>query len=257
MGKKTRSKKDQQIELLEDQLSNNVLAIQEGPTRRKRWSIHDLKDIKPLTSPQELMMRSYMEGNNIIANGAAGTGKTLVALFLALNDILSKDSPRNHIIIVRSIVPSRDIGFLKGSEEEKMEPYEGPYVDIFDFLLGKNNSYKNMKEANIVTFAPTSFLRGLSWNDAVVIMDETQNYNFEEINTCLGRVGENTKLVVIGDTKQNDLYRSKYDTSGFGKFLNIASKMKSFDEIKFTRDDIVRSEFVKEWICAMEDHEEG
>lgn len=252
-SRKSRTKKDQKIENLEDQLFNNVLAMQEGPTKKKKWSSHDLKAIQPLTNPQGFMMRSYFDGNNIIADGSAGTGKTLVALFLALNDILDKNCPRKHIVIVRSIVPSRDIGFLKGSEEEKMEPYEQPYVDIFNFLMGKNNSYQNMKEANLVKFAPTSFLRGVSWDDAVVILDETQNCNFEEINTVLTRLGTNSKIIVIGDTPQNDLYRSKYDQSGFDRFRNIATKMSQFDHIRFTKDDIVRSEFVKAWICAVED----
>ena len=256
MGKKTRTKRDQQIHDLEDTLNNNLLAITEGPTRKKRWSIHDLKQIKPLTYAQELMMRGYIEGNHIIASGSAGTGKTLVALYLALNDILSKETPRNKMVIVRSIVPTRDMGFLKGTEEEKMEPYEAPYVDIFNFLLGKNNSYENMKEANLIKFAPTSFLRGVTWDNAVIILDESQNYNWEEINTCLTRVGDNSQIITIGDTKQNDLYRSKYDTSGFDKFLAISANMKSFDHVQFTRSDIVRSPFVKEWICAVEDYQD-
>lgn len=255
MSRKSRSKKDQQIDFLEDLLQNNSLAIQEGPQKksRKHWSVHDLKDVKPLTFPQEQMMNAYMQGSHIVADGSAGTGKSLVAIYLALNDVLSKANNRHKIMIVRSIVPSRDIGFLPGTEEEKMEPYENPYRDIFDFLLGKNNSYDKMKEAGIVEFTPTSFLRGMTFDDSVIIVDEIQNMNIQEIVTVLTRVGTNSRIIAIGDHIQNDLYRNKYDASGITQFLKIVEKMKSFDHVLFRKEDIVRSDFVKEFLMAYED----
>lgn len=257
MRRKTRSRKgsNRQVEFLEEALSNNVMAIQEGG-KRKRFSSHDLKNIKALTTPQELMIRSYLDGNNIIANGSAGTGKTFIGIYLALSDILSKESKKDKIIIVRSIVPGREVGFLKGDLAQKLAPYEAPYQDIFGFLLGKHSAYETMKETHTVTFAPTSFLRGVTWDDAVIIMDEIQNFNWEELNTVITRVGQNSSIIAIGDYIQNDLYRTKYDTSGFKKFINIASKIDLFDEIRFTRDDVVRSELVKKWICAVEDYRE-
>lgn len=253
MSRKTRSKKDRQIDFLEEALENNTLAIQEGPQKKKRWTMHDLIEIKPLTFPQEQMIRSYIQDNNIVANGSAGTGKTLIALYLALNDILSKDTNRHKIMIVRSIVPSRDIGFLPGTDEEKMEPYENPYRDIFDFLMGKNNSYDKMKESGLIEFAPTSFLRGLTFDNCVIIVDEIQNMNIQEIVTVLTRVGTNSKIIAIGDYIQNDLHRSKYDQSGIEQFLKIAAKMKEFDIVNFRKEDIVRSEFVKSFLTAYED----
>jgi phosphate starvation-inducible PhoH-like protein len=203
------------------------------------------------------MFKSFFEGNNIIANGSAGTGKTFSALYLALNQILSKDTPQNKIVIVRSAVASREIGHLPGSQEEKLEPYEAPYKDILFELIttGSPNTYDDMKEANIINFMPSSFIRGLTWDNSVVVVDEIQNMNFHEINSIMTRLGDNSIVIMIGDHVQTDLYRSKTDKSGIQKFLKVARGMSQFDEITFTKHDIVRSELVKSWICALEDSE--
>ena len=253
MRKKTKSKQASKIDFLENQSINNTMAIKEGPTKRKKWTIHDMKDIKPLTQPQNDMMSGYMQGNNIIAHGSAGTGKTLIALTLAFNDVFSKDTRTDHIIIVRSCVPSRDVGFLPGTEEEKYAPFERPYIELCAELFKKSNTYENMKEAGLIEFTPTTFTRGVTWNNAVVIIDELQNFNWEEANTIMTRLGHNSRVIVVGDYKQNDLYRNKYDTSGIEKFLRICKKINEFDFIEFTKDDIVRGDFVKKWICAVED----
>lgn len=256
---KTLSKKDQTIKFLEEGLNHNGIAMTEN-RKKKSWTLHDLKRIVPLNEPQRAMFESYFQGNKaIIANGSAGTGKTLAGLFLALNDVLSKSSPQQRIIIVRSAVATRDVGHLPGDLSEKLEPYEAPYKDILTFLMANNNphTYDNMKEAGLIEFMPTSYIRGLNWDDAVVIIDEVQNLNFHEVNSVITRVGDNTKILVIGDQIQTDLYRSSNDKSGMKRFLDVARRMRDFDEIVFKKEDIIRSDFVKSWIYALEESGES
>jgi phosphate starvation-inducible PhoH-like protein len=252
MRKKNKSKKDQQLHFLENMAENNARAMYEGG-RKKSWSLHDLTEVKPLNEAQALMMRSFIEGGHVVASGYAGTGKTLIALYLALNDILGKESNRTEIKIVRSIVPARDSGFLPGTMEEKMEPYESVYRDLIEFLLGKNKSYENLKDANYLTFVPTNFVRGATWDDCVIIIDEVQNMTWEEISSVMTRTGTNSKVIAIGDYLQNDLYRNKYDSSGIERFLKVAAKMDMFDIVNFHKEDIVRSEFVKSFLIASEE----
>lgn len=253
MRKKSRSKQANKIEFLEEQATNNTMAIKEGPTKRKKWSIHDMINVKALTPPQQDMIKSYIEGYNIVGHGSAGTGKSFIALFLAFSDVLSKETRTDHVIIVRSIVPSRDIGFLPGTEDEKFAPYEKPYIQLLHTLFNKSNTYDNMKEVGLIEFETTSFIRGVTWDNAVIILDEIQNMNWEEINSVMTRLGHNSRVIAIGDYVQNDLYRSKYDTSGIEKLLRVAAKIEDIEMVKFTKEDIIRSGFVKDWICAVED----
>jgi phosphate starvation-inducible protein PhoH len=235
-------------------IDNDVKAIKDYQTNNnKHLTIHDLKTIKPLNTPQELMFESYFSGNFILANGSAGTGKTFAAIYLGLTDLLSKKEKQNKMIIVRSAVPSREIGFLPGTNEEKLEPYETPYRDIFADLFKRKTAYDHMKRQHLVRFTPTSFVRGLTWDNAVIIVDEIQNMTFPEINSIITRVGANSKLIIVGDQPQTDLYRKSNDQSGMKNFLIIADKMDEFDHITFTSNDIIRSSFVKSWICALED----
>ena len=233
-------------------VTDDIHAIQEFKST-KRLTFNDLKAIKPLNAPQRQMFESYFYDNFILANGSAGTGKTYAAIYLALTDVLVKKSKQTQLIIVRSAVPSREIGFLPGDPDEKMEPYELPYRDIFADLFNRNTAYDKMKQQKVVKFVPTSFVRGLTWDNAVVVLDEIQNLTFYEINSVITRLGANSKLIVIGDNIQTDLYRKRNDQSGMGDFLKVVKRMDNFDEILFTSNDIVRSAFVKSWICAMED----
>jgi phosphate starvation-inducible protein PhoH len=219
----------------------------------KKLTIHDLKSIKPINDPQRQMFQSYFSDNFIVANGSAGTGKTFCSIYLGLTDLLSKNMPQDKLIVVRSAVPSREIGHLPGTEQEKLEPYEAPYRDIFTELLGRPVAYDKMKKQGKVKFVPTSFVRGLTWDNAVIVVDEVQNMTFYEINSVITRVGANSKLIIIGDQIQTDLYRKKNDSSGMQGFISVAQKMDEFDHIVFTQHDIVRSGFVKSWICALED----
>jgi phosphate starvation-inducible protein PhoH len=219
----------------------------------KRLTLNDLKAIKPLNEPQRQMFESYFCDNFILANGSAGTGKTYAAIYLALNDVLSAKAKQKQLIIVRSAVASRDIGFLPGSDEEKMEPYEAPYRDIFADLFGRETAYDKMKKQKVVKFVSSSFVRGLTWDNAVVIIDEIQNLTFYEINSVITRLGANSKLIIIGDQIQTDLYRKHNDKSGMQDFLKVIGLMTNFEQVTFTSNDIVRSAFVKSWICALEE----
>lgn len=241
MGKKKRSTTTDNIQAIHEYDNNTPL------------SIHDLRPIKPLSEPQKRMFESYFTDNFIVANGTTGTGKTFAALYLALNDMLSKERPQNHIKIVRSAVPAREIGFLPGDENEKLEIYETPYKSIFADLLGKYTAYEKFKRSNKVSFESSSFVRGQTWEECVVVVDEVQNMTFQEINSIITRIGRNSKLIVVGDSAQNDLYRKRNDCSGMAEFIRVANMVSRFDVITFTRNDIIREKFVKEWICAVED----
>lgn len=247
---KGRTKQDQVYHLTQA-LYDNGRAQLEGP-KRKRWSRHDLKTIKPLTERQEDMFHAFMSGQNVVAAGSAGTGKTYIAIYLALNEILSAQSEASQLIIIRSVVPTREIGHLPGTLEEKAAVYELPYGDMFAELVGHANSYQDMKAAGIVQFHTTSFIRGLTWDNTIVVVDEGQNMDFHEINSLMTRIGQNSRVIFAGDIPQSDL-RKKYETSGMDKFLRVAKRMSDFSTIEFTREDIVRSDFVKRWITACED----
>jgi phosphate starvation-inducible protein PhoH len=252
--KKSRTKKDRDREFLEEVAFHNAAAMREGPTKIKKFSRHDLKDIRPKNARQEQMFEAYMMGNNVVASGSAGTGKTFCAFFLALNDIFDHRMPQDHIVLVRSNVPTREVGHLPGELHEKMAVFEAPYHKIVRELMPKTtDAYNNLKEAEKIKFVPTSFVRGDTWDNAIVIVDEVQSMNWHEINSVVTRLGENSRLIICGDIAQNDLIMKKHDQSGIRQLLNVTGKMRSFDVVSFTREDIVRSAFVKEWIIAVED----
>jgi phosphate starvation-inducible protein PhoH and related proteins len=209
-----------------------------------------LKDIEPKTDTQELVFESFFNDNNLVLSGTAGTGKTFLLLYLALNEIINnKEYKKIHII--RSIVPTRDIGFLPGKIAEKIEPYELPYKNIFDELFGRQNAYDHFKKNGIVNFEPSSFLRGNTFNDSIVIVDEFQNMSFNEFSTIMTRIGINTKVLIAGDLKQTDLTK-KEELGSIKKIFEVLKQMKSIDFIEFYPKDIVRSNFVRDWILACE-----
>ena len=246
--RKSRTKKDRDLEFLSEMNYQNTEARKEGP--KKRYSLHDLRTIRPMNEAQRQFFESYIMGANVIGNGSAGTGKSFCALYLALNDVLDEEKEQEKIIIVRSAVPSREIGHLPGDMKEKMAVYEEPYKDIVGNLLRKAKAYDDMKDAGKIEFMPTSFVRGLTWDNCVVVVDEAQNMTLQEIHSVITRVGENTKMVICGDIGQNDLVVRKSDVTGFLEVLKIAERMDEFDIVNFTEQDIVRSKFVKSWIIA-------
>jgi len=180
----------------------------------------------------------------------AGTGKTFCALYKALEEVLDKSNPFDKIIIVRSAVQSREIGHLPGDVEEKMEIYQQPYRQICHTLFDRKDAWDRLEEQGHIQFISTSFIRGMSFDDAIIIVDEMQNMNYEEIDTVMTRVGYRSKIIWCGDYRQTDLNRKKTDMSGILKFFDIAMHMGAFTKIEFTPDDIVRSSLVKDYIMA-------
>lgn len=207
----------------------------------------ELRTIKPLTSNQNRTFESYNKGLNLVLHGYAGTGKSYISLYLALKEILTGNSIYDKIIIVRSVVPSRDIGFLPGNIKEKIKVYEEPYKEICDELFGRGDGYDILKMKQMITFTTTSFLRGVTFNNAIVIVDELQNMTFPELDTVMTRLGDQSKVIFCGDYRQTDLTHER-DKSGLTHFLNITKRMGRFDFIEFEKQDIVRSGLVRDYI---------
>jgi len=209
-----------------------------------------LVKIDPLTDNQKKFFDAYKLGSYFIAlHGVAGTGKTFCAFYKAIEEVLDKGNFFKKIIIVRSAVQSRDMGHLPGDVADKMEIYQQPYKQICETLFGRSDAYQRLEEQGYVRFISTSFIRGMSFDDAIIIVDEMQNMNFEEIDTVMTRVGYRSKIMWCGDYRQTDLRRAN-DKSGLLKFFDIAQHMQSFERIEFTVDDIVRSSLVKDYITA-------
>lgn len=222
-----------------------------------RLRLDDLKTFEPLTDNQRDFFNAYKRGDYFVAlHGVAGTGKTFIALYKALEEVLDKSNPFNKIIIVRSAVQSREIGHLPGDVSEKMEIYQQPYRQICDTFFGRKDAWDRLEEQGHIEFISTSFIRGMSFDDAIIIVDEMQNMNFEEIDTVMTRVGYRSKIIWCGDYRQTDL-RKAGDKTGILKFFDIAAKMQAFTRIEFTADDIVRSSLVKDYILAKLDYEDN
>jgi phosphate starvation-inducible protein PhoH and related proteins len=213
-----------------------------------RLKIEHLQKFDPLSSNQSKAFHSYHKGKNLILSGSAGTGKTFIAMYLALREILEKDSPYKKLVIIRSIVPTRDIGFLPGDEEEKKEAYMLPYTEICNELFADKMAFKRLQDHGQIEFLSTSFIRGTTLNDAIIILDEMQNCVFRELDT---RVGSRAKFIMCGDYYQSD-FDKKADKDGVLNFLKIVDSMNSFSHIEFTWADIVRSDFVRDYIVTKE-----
>lgn len=228
--------------------------------RKKPINSSYLLPVEPLTDNQRVMFEEYGKGQNIFAYGAAGTGKTFVALYLALRDVLDEDSPYDKVYIVRSLVATREIGFLPGTHEDKASLYQIPYKNMVKYMfeMPDDNSfemlYANLKAQGTISFWSTSFIRGTTFDNAILIIDEFQNLNFHELDSIITRVGENSKIHFCGDATQTDLVKT-HERNGIVDFMRIINQMPSFDTIEFQPEDICRSGLVKEYIVAK--HELG
>tara|TARA_Y100001972_G_scaffold113264_1_gene147777 strand:+ start:233 stop:985 length:753 start_codon:yes stop_codon:yes gene_type:complete len=223
--------------------------------RKKPLSAGYLLDIEPITDNQKVLFDSYKADKHLVAYGAAGTGKTFITLYNALKDVLDDHTPYERIYIVRSLVATREIGFLPGDYEDKSDIYQVPYKHMVKYMFQMPSDadfemlYGNLKSQDTIKFWSTSFLRGTTLDNAIVIVDEFQNLNFHELDSIMTRVGENSKIMFCGDASQTDLQKTN-DRNGIVDFMNILRKMPSFDIIEFSVDDIVRSGLVKEYIIA-------
>lgn len=213
----------------------------------KKVRIDDLLTFTPITKNQEKTFAAYKQGNHLLLHGIAGTGKTFMSLYLALEEVLDPSTVYDDVFIVRSAVTTRDIGFLPGDEQEKVSIYEAPYRSICRELFGMKEAYDALKQQSNVKFMSTSFIRGITINNAVLIVDECQNLNFHELDSIITRVGKNSKVIFCGDYTQTDLTREN-DRNGIQKFMKILKEIPSFTTVEFEIDDIVRSDFLKEYI---------
>ena len=211
--------------------------------------LDDMKTIQPLTENQKGFFDAYDESQIMLLHGIAGTGKTYIALYHALEEVLEKSSNFNKVVIVRSAVPSRDIGHLPGDEKEKTEVYTEPYIEICADLFERPDAYQRLSEQKAVQFLITSFVRGITLSNSIIIVDECQNMTDMELNSIMTRVGDRSKIIFCGDFRQTDLYK-KHDMSGLKKFMVIADMMPNFKTFEFGVDDIVRYAIVKEYILA-------
>jgi phosphate starvation-inducible PhoH-like protein len=210
-----------------------------------------LKEVRPLNEAQKQMMQSFDSGLHVIAGGSAGTGKSYIAMYLGLSELM--DGNIETVKIIRSAVPTRNSGFLPGSLAEKNAVYELPYRDIVNDLCSCGTAYEVLSKKGAIEFMTSGFLRGLTFKNCVIVIDEFQSMNFHEAQTILTRVGPNCRVILCGDTRQCD-FDGKKDLSGYDKVVSIASRMSSyFDIVNFTKNDIVRSAFVKAWITEAED----
>jgi len=212
--------------------------------QRGQQNVHNfnlkLQEVRPLTTNQK---EAFNSQNNLVLHGLAGTGKTFISSYLAYHDI--EREYLNNLVIIRSAVPTRDIGFLPGTDKEKSAVYEEPYKDIATELFDRGDAYEILKQKGLVQFMTTSFIRGLTLRDSCIIVDECQNMSFHELDSIITRVGENCRIIFCGDFRQSDLKRNEL----LG-WLKILRRMEEFDFIEFGVEDIVRSDFVKKYIIA-------
>jgi len=223
--------------------------------RKKPINLDFFKEIKPLTPNQEAFFDQYDEDKNLVAYGCAGTGKTFITLYRALLDVLDPKKPYEKVYIVRSLVATREIGFLPGDHEDKSWLYQIPYKHMVKYMFQMQDDaafemlYSNLKAQGTIDFWSTSFIRGTTFDNSILIVDEFQNLNFHELDSIITRVGENSKIMFCGDASQTDLTKAN-ERTGIVDFMNILRNMASFGIIEFNADDICRSGLVKEYIIA-------
>ena len=221
--------------------------------KNKELNHQQLVTIKPITDNQKQVFTTWKKDKNQFLFGSAGTGKTFVSLYLALNDIFDLKKPQERVILVRSLIPTREIGFLPGDEEDKAALYQVPYQNMVQFMFEMPNEqafnglYDKLKGQGSLFFLSTSFLRGLTFDNSIIIVDECQNLNFHELDTIITRVGQDSKIVFCGDFDQTDLQKTN-EKNGLHDFLRILEEMDEFNCTEFTIGDIVRSGFVRNYL---------
>ena len=223
--------------------------------RKKPINTDMLRDIEPLTDNQKALFEAYAKDQNLVAYGVAGTGKTFITLYNALKDVLDPSTPYEKVYIVRSLVATREIGFLPGDHDDKSSLYQIPYKHMVKYMFEMpseadfNMLYGNLKAQDTIDFWSTSFIRGTTFDKTIVIVDEFQNLNYHELDSIMTRVGAQSKIMFCGDASQSDLIKTN-ERNGIIDFMQILRIMSSVDVIEFGVEDIVRSGLVKEYILA-------
>jgi len=230
------------------QLRQDGTLDKQNKINQNKFSLRDIYRDYNLTDKQQEVIQSYDEGNNLILHGLAGTGKTWLACYLGIDDVIS-GGDYNKVIIFRSVVPTRDMGFLPGNVKQKAQVYEEPYRAIFNELFRRGDAYDILKTKNLVDFSTTSFLRGLTFDKTIIIVDEVNNMSFHELDSLITRSGKNTKIIFCGDFRQSDLVNHA-EREGLKRFLSVLNTIEGFDYFEFEEDDIVRSKLVKSYIIA-------
>lgn len=213
--------------------------------------IDDLVTIEPITERQKNAFAAWRDGDNMALVGTAGTGKTFLALYLALEEVMDKSTPYDCVRIIRSVVPTRDVGYLPGTIEEKLNAYTGPYRAITSELFKDEKAYDKLLHNKYIAFESTSYIRGLTYDNTIVIVDEMQNLNFHELDSVITRIGHCSKIIFCGDYYQSD-FKSENDKKGINTFLNIVEQLKHFTIVDFNWEDIVRSGLVRDYIMTKE-----
>ena len=222
-------------------------------SKKKEINYSDLIKIEPITETQKQVFKSWKEGKNQFLCGCAGTGKTFVSMYLAFEEVLRNETPYDKVIIVRSLIPTREIGFLPGDEEDKAALYQVPYANMAQFMFKQPNEqafnilYDRLKAQGRFYFLSTSFLRGLTFDNSIIIVDECQNLNFHELDTIITRVGQDSKISFCGDFMQSDLTK-RNEKDGLHDFVKILEEMDEFNISEFSIGDIVRSGFVRSYL---------
>ena len=211
--------------------------------------LEELVTTEPITKAQKETYEAWDDNENLILTGTAGTGKTFIALYLAIEAVLEKEVDK--VIILRSAVPVREVGFLPGKLEEKIDVFQSPYKVMCEELFNDKSAYNKLINSHQLQFETTSFIRGKTFNRCVLIIDEMQNLNFHELDSVMTRAGDNCKMIFCGDHAQSDFY-NEGERNGLAKFLNIMYRMKNFTTVQFGWDDIVRSDIVRDYIMTKE-----
>ena len=223
--------------------------------RKKPINADMMRDIEPLTDNQKTLFEAYAKDQNLVAYGVAGTGKTFITLYNALKDVLNPDTPYEKVYIVRSLVATREIGFLPGDHDDKSSLYQIPYKHMVKYMFEMpseadfNMLYGNLKGQDTIDFWSTSFIRGTTFDKTIVVVDEFQNLNYHELDSIMTRVGSQSKIMFCGDATQSDLIKQN-ERNGIVDFMQVLRIMSSVDVIEFGVEDIVRSGLVKEYILA-------
>lgn len=219
--------------------------------RPQTLKIDHLLTYEPLTLNQEICFDEWRAGSNLLMYGTAGTGKTFIGFYLALEDVMDKANLQDTLIVVRSVVPTREIGYLPGTLEEKLSAYTTPYKPICADLFEDGEAYDKLVNQGKLQFMSTSHIRGITIDNAVILVDECQNLTFHELDSIITRVGHNTRIIFCGDYRQTD-FTKEQDKGGIKAFIDILEQLKHFDCIEFNWKDIVRSDFVRDYIMTKE-----
>jgi phosphate starvation-inducible PhoH-like protein len=213
--------------------------------------IDDLITVDPITDHQKEVFEAWRTGDNLALVGTAGTGKTFLGLYLALEQVMDKSTPYDKVRIIRSVVPTRDVGYLPGTLEEKLDAFTGPYRAAATHLFEDERAFDKLVANGYISFESTSYIRGVTYDNSIVVVDEMQNLNFHELDSVITRIGHCTKIIFCGDYYQSD-FKTEKDKEGVNKFLDILEQLRNFSVIQFGWEDIVRSDFVRDYIMTKE-----